>query len=70
MGTIFQNSSETSFKLFRFTVGLKHLEKLSFAQASTHIASGNAKKQKWQIFGPRDYRAKNKKIRNPTNYIS
>ena len=34
--TISQSSSETPFKLFRFTVGLSHLKKLSFAQA-VHI---------------------------------
>ena len=44
VGTISQSSSETPFKLFRFTVGLSHLEKLSFAQASAYIASANAKK--------------------------
>ena len=38
VGTISQSSSETPFKLFRFTVGLSHLEKLSFAQASAYIA--------------------------------
>ena len=67
--TTSQSFSEDSFKLFRFTVGLVHLEKLSFAQASTHIASANAKKLKWQIFGPSDHRAKNQNFRNPTNYI-
>ena len=69
MGTISQSSSETSFKLFRFTVGLSHLEKLSFAQASAHIASANTKKSKWQIFGPNNHRAKNQNFRNPANYI-
>ena len=43
VGTIFQSSSETPFKFSRFTVGLSHLEKLSFAQASAYIASANAK---------------------------
>ena len=57
------------FKLLRYTVELRHLELLSFAQASTHIPSANAKKSKWQIFGPSNHRAKNKKLRNPTNYI-
>ena len=41
------------FKFLRFTVEMRHLELLSFAQASTHIASANAKKSKWQIFGPK-----------------
>ena len=57
------------FKLLKFTVELRHLELFSFAQASTNIASPNAKKSKWQIFGPSNHRAKNKKFRNPTNYI-
>ena len=59
VGTISQSSSETSFKLLRFTVGLSHLEKLSFVQISAHIASAIAKKSKWQIFGPGDHMAKN-----------
>ena len=69
VGTIPQSSSETSLKLFRFTVGLRHLEKLSFAQASAHIASANAKKSEWQIFKRSAHRAKNQNFRNPTNYI-
>ena len=32
------------FKLLRFTVELRHLELLSFARASTYIASANARK--------------------------
>ena len=63
VGTISQSSSETPFKLFRFTVGLSHLEKLSFAQASAYIASANAKKWKSWIFGPSTNRVKNQ------NYI-
>ena len=55
--------------MFKFTVGLSHLGKLSFAQASAHIASANAKKTKWQIFGASDHRAKNQDFRSPTNYI-
>ena len=47
VGTISQTSSEISFKLSRFTVGLSHLEKLSFAQASAHIASTKTKKSEW-----------------------
>ena len=39
VGTISQSSSETPFKLFRFTVGLSHFKKLLFAQASACIAS-------------------------------
>ena len=42
---------------------------MSFAQASTHIASANAKKSKWQIFGPSNHSAKNQNFRNPTYYI-
>ena len=68
-GTISQSSSETSFKLFRFTVGLSHLGKLSFAQASAYVASANAKKSKQWIFGPSIHRAKNENFRNLTNYI-
>ena len=45
------------FKLLRFTVELRHLELLPFAQASTHIAPANAKKSKWQTFGPSNRRA-------------
>ena len=56
-------------KLLRFIFELRHLELLSFAQASTHVASANAKKSKWQIFGPRNHKAKNQNYRNPTNYI-
>ena len=41
VGTISQSSSETPFKLFRFTVGLSHLDKLPFAQGSACIASAN-----------------------------
>ena len=50
------------------TVELRHLELLSFAQASTHIASANAKKSK-KIFGPSNHKAKNQNFRNPTYYI-
>ena len=57
------------FKLLKFTVELRHLELFSFAQASTNIASPNAKKSKWQIFGPSNHRAKNLNFRNPTYYI-
>ena len=67
--TTSQSFSEDSFMLFRFTVRLGHLEKLSLAQASTHIASANAKKLKWHIFGPSDHRAKNQNFRNPANDI-
>ena len=49
---------------------LKHLEKLSSAQASAHIASANAKKSKWQKFGPSAHRAKNQNFRNPKNYTT
>ena len=52
VGTISQNSSETPFKLFRFTVGLSHLEKLPFAQASACIASANTKKSNGKYFVP------------------
>ena len=45
-------------KLLRFTVELRHLELLSFAQASTHIPSGSS-----------NHRAKNQNFRNPKNYI-
>ena len=69
VGTISQNFSETPFKLFRFTLGMNHLEKLLLAQASACIASTNAKKSKWQIIGPSVYRAKFQYFRNPTNYI-
>ena len=70
VGTISQSSSETSFKLFRFTVWLSHSEKIfSFAQASAHIASVNTKIPKWQIFGPSNHRAENQNFRNPTNQI-
>ena len=69
MGTISQSSSEAPFKLFRFTVGLRHLEKLPFAQASACIASANAKKSKWQIFSPSAYWTKFQNFRNPINYI-
>ena len=48
MGTISQSSSETPFKLSRFTVELGHLEKILFTQASACIASVNAKKSKWR----------------------
>ena len=68
VGTFSHCSSETSFKLFRFTVGLSNFEKSPFAQASEHIASAKTKKSKWQIFGPNTHRAKNQNFRNPTNY--
>ena len=55
--------------LLRFTVELRHLELLSFAQASTHIPSANTKKPKWQIFGPSNHSAKNQNFRNPKDYI-
>ena len=55
--------------LLRFTVELRHLELLSFAQASTHIPSANAKKSKLQIFGPSNHRAKNQNFRNSKSYI-
>ena len=63
------NQGGDYFMLLRFTVELRHLELLSFAQASTHIPSANAKKSKWQIFGPSNHRAKNLNFRNPTYYI-
>ena len=69
VGTISQSSSETPFKLCRFTVGLSHLEKESFAQANAYITSANTKKSKWWIFGPSSYRVKNQNFRNLTNYI-
>ena len=69
VGTISQSFSETPFKLFRFTFGLSHLKKLSFAQPSAYIASANAKNSKWWIFGPSTRRAKNQNFRNPTNHI-
>ena len=65
-GTVSQSFLETPIKQFKFTFGLRHIELLSFAQASAHIASGNAKKSKWQIFG---YLAKNQNFRNPTNCL-
>ena len=68
VGTISQSSSETSFKLLRFTSGLSHLEKLPFVVSSIHITSANAKKSKWQIFGTSDHSSKNQHFRNPTNY--
>ena len=70
VGTISQSSSETPFKLSRFTVELGHLEKILFAQASACIASVNAKKSKWKIFNPSTYWTKCQNFRNPTNYIS
>ena len=63
------NQGGDYFMLLRFTVELRHLELLSFAQASTHIPSANAKKSKWQIFGPSNHSAKNQNFRNPKNYI-
>ena len=57
------------FKLLRFTVELRHLELLSFARASTYIASANARKWNWQIYWPSNHRSKNQNFRNPTNYI-
>ena len=68
VGAISQNSSENPFKLFRFNVGLSHLEKLTFVQASACIAFANAKKSK-EIFGPSAHRAKNQSFRKPTNHI-
>ena len=44
---ISQSSSETLFKIFRFTVGSSCFKKSLFAQASVCIASTNAKKSKW-----------------------
>ena len=46
------------------------MEKSSFAQASAHRASANAKKSKSQIFEPSAHRAKNENFWNPTSYIS
>ena len=69
MGTISQSSSETPFKLFRFTIGLSHLENFSFPQASAYKASTNARKSKWWIFGPSTHKAKNQNFRNQTNYL-
>ena len=48
------------FKLLRFTVELRPFK---LVQASTHIPSANAKKSKWQIFGPSNHRAKNQNFR-------
>ena len=69
MGTISQSSSETPFKLFRFTFGLGHLEKLPFVQACACTASADAKKSKWQIFSSSTYKTKFQNFRNPINYI-
>ena len=44
--SLFFKSGEDYFKFLRFNVELRHSELLSFAQASTHIASANAKKSK------------------------
>ena len=63
------NQGGDYFKLLRFTVELRPFKLLSFAQASTHIPSANAKKSKWQIFGPSNHRAKNQNFRNSKNYI-
>ena len=65
---VFKQSGDY-FKFLRFTGELINLELLSFTQASTHIASADAKKSKWQIFGPSNHRAKNQNFRNPTYYI-
>ena len=65
---VFKQSGDY-FKFLRFTGELINLELLSFTQASTHIASADAKKSKWQIFGPSNHRAKNLNFRNPTYYI-
>ena len=70
METISQSSSETPFNLLKFFVGLSHLEKLPFAQASAYIASANVKKFKWRVFGPSTHSANNQNFRNPTNYIA
>ena len=51
VGTIFQSSSETPFKLFRVTVALSHLEKLSFAQARANIATATPKNQNGGYLG-------------------
>ena len=69
LGSVSQNSSKTPFKLFRFSVGLSHLEKLFFALASAYKASASSKKSKWWIFGSSTHTPKNKNFRNPTNYI-
>ena len=63
------NQGGDYFKLLRFTVESRPFKLLSFVQASTHISSANAKKSKWQMFGPSNHRAKNQNFRNSKNYI-
>ena len=61
VGTISQSSSETPFRFSGFTVGLSHLEKLSFAQASAYISFCKCQKHPK---GQKSYQ----NFRSPTNY--
>ena len=65
LGSVSQNSSETPFKLFRFTVGLIYFEKLFFVLASAYKASASSKKSQWWIFGSSTHTPKKKKFQKP-----